>query len=202
MSTGNIKIEQGESTREHLVKTARDLFVERGYGGASTEEIVRRAGVTRGALYHHFADKKDLFRAVHIQVESEVTASIAEKMTGASNPQEMLRTGTLALLDASTDRTIARIALVDAPSVLGWQEWREIDLQYGLGLLVAGLQGGMDAGVFRPQPAKPLAHLLLGAMTEAAMVIANADDTAGARGEVEPPLLELLDGLLVAGTPD
>ena len=201
MAEGNLKIEQGESTREHLVKTARGFFAERGYGGTSTEEIVRSAGVTRGALYHHFTDKKDLFRAVHIQVESEVTESIGEKMAGASNPYEMLRTGGLALLDASTDPAVARIALVDAPSVLGWQEWREIDLQYGLGLLVAGLQGGMDAGLFRPQPPRPLAHLLLGAMTEAAMVIANAEDAKVARAEVEPPMIELLDGLLVDKPP-
>ena len=189
------KIEQGEATRSHLVATARSLFIERGFAGASTEEIVQRAGVTRGALYHHFKDKKDLFRAVHIEVESEVTASIGEEMSGATDPYEMLRIGIFAFLDASTAPEIARIALVDAPSVLGWQEWREIDLRYGLGLLVAGLQGGMDAGVLRPQPVTPLAHLLLGAMSEAGMVIANAGDPVKARAEVEPPLLGLLEGL-------
>ncbi|MGB0121781.1 MAG: TetR/AcrR family transcriptional regulator [Solirubrobacterales bacterium] len=189
------KVEQGEATRSLLVATARKLFVERGYGGTSTEEIVRQAGVTRGALYHHFRDKKDLFRAVHEQVEAEVTASIGETMASGKDPIDMLRIGVFAFLDASTDVDIARIALVDAPSVLGWQEWREIDLRYGLGLLVAGLQGGMDLGVLRPQPALPLAHLMLGAMSEAGMLVANADDPVKARAEVEPPLLGLVEGL-------
>jgi len=191
------KAEQGEATRSQLVATARALFTARGYRGAGTEEIVQQAGVTRGALYHHFKDKKDLFRAVHIQVEAEVTATIGEEMAEAGDPYEMLRIGMFAFLDASTDPDIARIALVDAPSVLGWQEWREIDLKYGLGLLVAGLQGSMDAGILRPQAVRPLAHLLLGAMSEAGMVIANAEDPAEARAEVEGPLLGLLEGLRI-----
>ena len=189
------KAEQGEATRAQLVATARALFAEDGYRSTGTEEIVQRAGVTRGALYHHFKDKKDLFRAVHLQVEAEVTASIGESMAAAKDPYGMLRIGVLAFLDASTDPEIARIALVDAPSVLGWQEWREIDLQYGLGLLVAGLQGGMDTGTLRVQPVVPLAHLMLGAMSEAGMVIANAEDPVAARAEVEGPLLGLLEGL-------
>jgi len=177
------------------VTAARHLFNERGYANAGTEEIVRQAGVTRGALYHHFADKKDLFRAVYEQIEEEVVAEIAGRMAGATDPYEALKTGTLTLLDICTDPAMARIALIDAPSVLGWAEWREIDLRYGLGLVIAGLQGGMDTGVLRPQPVRPLAHVLLGAMSEAGMMIANAEDPAFARAEVEAPLMALLDGL-------
>ena len=94
---------------------------------------------------------------------------------------------------------ITRVTLVDAPSVLGWEEWREIDMRHGLGIVIVGLQGGMDSGGLRPQPVRPLAHLLLGAMGEAGMVIANAADPAAARAEVEPALLGLLEGLRVAG---
>jgi AcrR family transcriptional regulator len=189
------KAEQGEATRAALVRAARELFTEHGYGGVGTEEIVRRAKLTRGALYHHFDDKKDLFRAVHEQMEGEVIEAIVARMAGAGDPFELLLIGTRAYLDVCTDPAITRVTLVDAPSVLGWEEWREIDMRHGLGIVIAGLQGGMDAGVLRRQPVRPLAHLLLGAMGEAGMVIANATDPEAARGEVEPALLGLLEGL-------
>ena len=198
MEVKTTKAEQGEATRAALVRAARELFTERGYGGVGTEEIVRRAKLTRGALYHHFADKKDLFRAVHEQIEGEVMAAIAARMAGAGDPFELLLIGTRAYLDVCTDPAITRVTLVDAPSVLGWAEWREIDMRHGLGIVIAGLQGGMDVGVLRRQPVRPLAHLLLGAMGEAGMVIANAADPKAARGEVEPALVGLLEGLRTA----
>jgi len=189
--------EQTEGTRAALLAAARELFSERGYAAVGTEEIVQRARVTRGALYHHFADKKDLFRGVHEQMEGELTAAIAAQLAeaAAEDPLAGLTTGVGSFLDACTDPRLARIVLLEAPSVLGWAEWREIDERYGLGLVMAGLEGAMDAGSLRPQPVKPLAHLMLGALGEAAMVIANADDPEAARREVEPSLLGLLDGL-------
>jgi AcrR family transcriptional regulator len=195
MTPPTSKAEQGEATRAGLVEAARELFTERGYGGVGTEEIVRRARVTRGALYHHFADKRDLFRAVHEQIEQEVVDAIAAQMAGAGDPLELLRVGTRAFLDVCTDPAITRVTLIDAPSVLGWEEWREIDMRYGLGLVSAGLQGAIDAGAIPPQPVRPLAHLLLGAMGEAGMAIANAEDPTAARAEIEPALLSLLEGL-------
>ena len=198
MEAKTTKAEQGEATRAALMRAARELFTEHGYGGVGTEEIVRRARVTRGALYHHFADKKDLFRAVHEQIEGEVMEAIgAEMAAGDADPFALLVVGTHAYLDVCTDPAITRVTLVDAPSVLGWEEWREIDMRHGLGIVIVGLQGGMDSGVLRPQPVRPLAHLLLGAMGEAGMVIANAADPAAARAEVEPALLGLLEGLRV-----
>jgi AcrR family transcriptional regulator len=189
--------EQTEGTRAALLAAARELFSERGYAAVGTEEIVQRARVTRGALYHHFADKKDLFRGVHEQMEAEITASVGTELASAAadDPVEALATGVRSFLDACMDPRLARIVLLEAPSVLGWAEWREIDERYGLGLVMAGLQGAMEAGSLRPQPVKPLAHLMLGALGEAAMVIANAEDPRAAREEVEPSLLSLLDGL-------
>ena len=187
--------EQTEGTRAALLAAARELFSERGYAAVGTEEIVQRARVTRGALYHHFADKKDLFRGVHEQMEGELTAAIATELAEADDPLFALATGVRSFLDACMDPRLARIVLLEAPSVLGWAEWREIDERYGLGLVMAGLQGAMDAGALREQPVKPLAHLMLGALGEAAMVIANSDDPQRAREEVEPSLLALLDGL-------
>jgi AcrR family transcriptional regulator len=189
------KAEQAEATRGALTRAAHELFAERGYAGVGTEEIVRRATVTRGALYHHFEDKKDLFRAVHEELERSLVDSIAKQIAGIEDPLELLETGVRAFLDACTDPAIMRIALLDAPAVLGWEEWREIDARYGLGLVSFGLQNAMDAGALTRQDVRPLAHLLLGAMGEAAMVIANAPDPEAARREVEGPLLALLRGL-------
>ena len=153
------------------------------------------AGVTRGALYHHFADKRALFRAVHEQLEQALVADIGERIGGIEDPWELIVTGVRAFLDSCTDPAIRRIALLDAPAVLGWAEWREIDARYGLGLIGFGLQNAMDRGVLAQRPVRPLAHLLMGAMAEAAMVIANAEDPAAARDEVEAPLLALVEGL-------
>lgn len=186
---------RGDATWAALVAAARELFAEHGYAAVGTEEIVARAGVTRGALYHHFADKRDLFRVVHEQLEAELVVSIGERMAGIEDPWELLVTGLRAFLDACTDRALIRIALLDSPVVLGWAEWREIDARYGLGLVSFGLENGMQHGLFARQEVRPLAHLLIGAMTEAALMIANAADHEAARREVEPPLIALLAGL-------
>jgi AcrR family transcriptional regulator len=189
------RAEQAAGTRSELMRAARELFAERGYAGVGTEEIVARAGVTRGALYHHFEDKKDLFRAVHEELERDLVASIGERIAGIDDPWELLVTGVRAFLDACTEPALMRIALVDAPVVLGWEEWRDIDTRYGLGLVSFGLQNAMDRGLFRRQAVRPLAHLLAGSMTEAAMMIAHAPDHEAARREIEGPLLAILEGL-------
>lgn len=185
----------GAATRAQLLRVARDLFAERGYAGVGTEEIVARANVTRGALYHHFADKKALFRAVHEELERELMASIGDQIAGIADPWELTVTGVRAFLDACTDDALRQIALIDAPAVLGWEEWREIDARYGLGLVTLALRNGMEAGVFREREVEPLAHVLIGAMTEAGLMVANASDPAAARREAEPALLALLEGL-------
>ena len=186
---------RGDATRVALLRVGRELFAERGFAAVGTEEIVARAGVTRGALYHHFADKRDLFRAVHEELEQRLVADIGTRIGGIDDPWELMVAGVRAFLDSCTDPAVMRIALLDAPAVLGWDEWREIDARYGLGLVSFALQNAMDRGVLRPRPVRPLAHLLMGAMTEAAMVIANGGDPATARDEVEAPLLALLEGL-------
>jgi AcrR family transcriptional regulator len=186
---------RGDVTRDELIRAARALFAERAYAGVGTEEIVARAGVTRGALYHHFTDKRDLFRAVHEELEQELVASIGERIAGIEDPWELIATGVRAFLDACTDPALRRIALIDAPVVLGWEEWREIDARYGLGLVEFALRNAMDRGLFREQPVRPLAHLGIGAMTEAAMMIANAPDPEQARRKTEPALLALFEGL-------
>ena len=195
--TGGRQAERSTATRARLVKAARELFARRPYSEVATEEIVRRARVTRGALYHHFADKRDLFRAVHSQMEAEVVERIGRQLaaSSAADPIEGLRTGIRTYLDACADPSFARITLIDAPAVLGWAEWRRIDEEYALRLIVLGLSGAMDAGALRRQPVGVLSKLLLGTMGEAGLVVANSDDPAATRAEVEGALLAWLEAL-------
>jgi AcrR family transcriptional regulator len=187
--------EQAAATRSELVRVARELFAARGYADVGTEEIVRTAHVTRGALYHHFTDKRDLFRAVHNQLADELLAQIVAQTAGSADAWEALTSGMRAFLDLCEDPAVIRISHLDAPAVLGWAEWREVDAQHWLGLVTMALQEAMDSGLVRRREAEPLAHMLMGAMVEASMMIANAADPAEARADVEGPLLALLEGL-------
>ena len=149
------KAEQSEATRSALVGAARPLFAERGYAGVGTEEIVRAAGVTRGALYHHFGGKDDLFAAVYEQVEAELVAEIGQVATVASDPLDALHQGAAMFLEACRRPEVQRITLIDAPSVLGWERWREIGVRYGFGLIEEVLKQGMDQGVIDGMDSRP-----------------------------------------------
>jgi AcrR family transcriptional regulator len=184
-----------QATRDALIQAALGLFAKRGYADVGTEEIVARAKVTRGALYHHFKDKRDLFRAVHERVESELVERVAARMEGVTEPWELMVTGTQAFLDACDDPAVKQIALTDAPAVLGWKEWREIDNRYGLGLTRAAIGAAIEAGVLRPLPLEAMSHLLVAALSEAAFLVANAADSEATREQVERALLELLESL-------
>jgi AcrR family transcriptional regulator len=194
----SLKAEQAEATRAALVDAARTLFAERGYANVGTEEIVRAARVTRGALYHHFTGKDDLFRAVVELVEAELTQRIAEQAADAGaggDALAALRAGTDAFLDASVEPEVQRILLLDAPAVLGWEAWHEIAERYGLGLTMAVLQAAMDAGAIGERPVRPLAHILIGALDEAAMLVARAADPVAMRRDVGDTIEALLGGL-------
>jgi AcrR family transcriptional regulator len=187
--------EQAAATRAELLRVARELFAARGYADVGTEEIVRAAHVTRGALYHHFTDKRDLFRAVHNELADELLQQLVAQTAGSADAMEALARGVRAFLDICEDPAVIRISHLDAPAVLGWAEWREVDAAHWLGVLTMALQEAMDAGLLRRGDVQPLAHMLMGAMVEASMMIANAADPAVARAEVEGPLLALLQGL-------
>ena len=191
----NVKAQQSEATRAALVAVARELFAERGFAGVGTEEIVRRAGVTRGALYHHFSGKNDLLRAVLHDLSRELAEASATAALSETDEWRRILVAVGAFLDACTDPAIQRIMMVDAPSVLGWEEWREIDMQYGLGLVKASLENAMQTGLIDRQPVEPLAHLIVGALDEAAMYIARARDSAAARREMGASIERMLDGL-------
>jgi AcrR family transcriptional regulator len=191
------RAERSQATRDALVTAARRLFGARGYANVGTEEIVQAAGVTRGALYHHFRDKEELLEAVFEQVEAEMLARLTRSVTAAAadNPFAALSAGVDALLEAAGEPEVNRIVLVDAPSVLGWERWREIGWRYGMGLTESVLQAAIDAGQLPPQPVRPLAHVMLGALDEAVLYISRAPDQAIARSEMATVLGRLIDGL-------
>lgn len=187
---------RSEATRRQLVTAARALFGARGYADVGTEEIVRAAGVTRGALYHQFRDKADLFAAVAEQVEAEITNRIAAGAAGAAaDPMDALRAGARLFLDACAEPEVERIILLDAPSVLGWEAWRDLAGRYGLGLVQLALQAAMDAGAIVPQPVVPLAHVLIGALDECALYIAQDKDPAAAREQCAAIFDRILRGI-------
>jgi AcrR family transcriptional regulator len=195
--TRRTQAERAEATRKALIGAARPLFARRGYAAVSAEEIVRAAGVTRGALYHHFEGKRELFEAVYVQIEAELAERIATGALAAeaASPLAAMRAGAEMFLAASTEPETQQIVLLDGPSVLGWDRWREIAAEHGLGLIEASLRAAIEAGAIERRPVRPLAHVLMGALDEAAMLVARADDPEAMRAEVSGTLGALLDGL-------
>jgi AcrR family transcriptional regulator len=189
--------ERSATTRAALVAAARELFARDGYAATGREAIVERAGVTRGAMYHHFADKEALFRAVFEQIEAEVMARAAEAAMTVppDDPLGQLRAGSLGYLDVALDPAVQRICLLDAPSVLSPAVRQEVVDTYAAGLVREVLRAAVASGALRPQPLEPLTHLLLAALHEAALYVARADDQAAARAEVGVTVENLLDGL-------
>jgi AcrR family transcriptional regulator len=190
--------DRSAATTAALVEAARRLWSERGYAAVGTPEIAAAAGVTRGALYHQFADKAALFGEVAEAVESDVTARLGEYVaaSGARDPAAALHAAVDGWLEACEEPEVRRILLLDGPAVLGWDGFRDMALRHGLGLTEAMLKAAIDAGQLPPQPTRPLAHVVIGALDEAAMYVATADDRAAARSEVARSLHALLDGLL------
>jgi AcrR family transcriptional regulator len=190
----NKKVAKGAETRATLVETGRDLFGRAGYAETSIEEIAAAAGVTKGAFYHHFSGKDDLFREVYEQVQREVTEAVAPSFLETDAWDALVR-GCLATLDAHLDPTVQRISLLDGRAVLGWDAAREIESRYGAVLLRGALRRSMHAGVIERVPLAPLAQMLHGALTEACLVVAGASDAEAARAEVGTLIVRVLDGM-------
>ena len=186
---------QAEATRAALIAAARRLFVEKGYFKTGTEEVVAASGVgTRGALYHHFEDKRALFQAVFEQVEEDLLAAAAG-MEETGDSLSRLRSGLLRFLDASLTPEVQRILLIDGPAVLGWQTWRQLEGRYGVGAIYGLLERAVVEGALPAQPLMVLAHVLLAAVDEAALVIANSPDPTAAREQAVGAVSQLLAGL-------
>jgi AcrR family transcriptional regulator len=189
--------DRSATTRASLVRVARVLFAEHGFGGVGTEAIVAAAGVTRGALYHQFADKTELFQAVYEAIEEDLALRLGERVTaaGASDPIEAMTLGANAWLDACGEREVQQIVLLDGPAVLGWERWREIGMRYGIGLVEGLLTHAIEVGRIPPQPVRALTHVLVGALDEAGLYIARAEDQAAASEEMRAVIAALVAGI-------
>ena len=190
--------DRSAATRDALVTAARGLFAAQGFAEVSTDAIVAAAGVTRGALYHQFADKTALFDAVLEAVEADIARRLADELiaAGISDPIEGMRHSLRTWLDICVEPEIHRIALIDGPSVVGWSHWREVCQRHVFGLAQDLLLRGIEVGLIRQQPVRPLAHILMGASDEAALYVAEAADRGQARTEMLDILGRLIDAVL------
>lgn len=190
--------ERSAATREALISAARKLWGLRGYAEVGTPEIAKEAGVTRGAMYHQFADKAALFRHVVEVVEQDVMTRMATSVAswGATTPAEAIRAAVDAWLDVAGDPEVRQLILLDAPSVLGWAGFRDVAQRYSLGMTEQLITEAIRTGQLARLPVRPLAHVLMGALDEAAMAIATAEDPKRARREIGQVLHRLIDGML------
>lgn len=195
MRVKGVRAAQAEATRAALLQGARELFAERGYAPVSVDEICAHAGVTKGALYHHFRDKPELFGAVFEEIQAEIVAACAASAAAAPNPWESLRAACETYLDLCLRRDVQQIAILDAPSVLGWRAWCDTDKDFGLGIFDDPLRRAVEARAIDPQPLEPLALLLLGALNTGARVMARSEDLVSARAQVGSTLDRLLSGI-------
>lgn len=187
--------QRSEATRSALVAAARSLFVERGYAGVSTGDIARVAAVTRNALYYHFPTKEAVFRAVYEDVEGRLARRVLPVALAHGTSREQLHAGIEAFLDGCLDPTVARISVLEAPAALGFAQMREIDNRNYLGALRDGIRTAVEAGELPGLPVDALASMLIGALDEAALLIATAEDPAAARQEAGVVARALVDGL-------
>jgi AcrR family transcriptional regulator len=195
----NKNVERGEATREHLVDVATRLFAAHGYDGTSIKAVLAESGVSRGSLYHHFPGKDALFLAVMEDVVGRrVGREVADPMQAAPDPVAELRAGCLAWIRLAGDPVVRQIVLIDAPAVLGWQRWRELDEQGPLGAIRAALAYAAEAGIIERRHVDAFAHIVLAAANEVTLMIARADDPAAALAAGESAVAEFLDRLLAS----
>jgi AcrR family transcriptional regulator len=196
VARANRNVERGAATRDHLVTIATRLFAERGYEETSIEAVLREAGISRGSLYHHFASKEALFNAVLEAVEARVGAAGRAAAADAPDLVAALRAGCLAWIRLAGDPVVQRILLIDAPAVLGWQRWRELDERHVLGQIRAAMRAAAESGRVPPEMVDMFAHAILALVNEVALVIARADDQEAAVRSGEVAVDEILSRLL------
>ena len=192
----NKNVERGQATRAHLVEVATRLFAEHGYDGTSIEAVLAETGVSRGSLYHHFPGKEALFLAAMESVGRRIEAQIRGAAQDAGDPVAWLRACGLAWIRLARDQDVRQIMLTDAPAVLGWQRWRELDEQGPLGLIRASMSYAAETGQIEAQHADAFAHIVLAAANELALMIARSDDPAAALSAEESAFAVFLDRLL------
>jgi AcrR family transcriptional regulator len=191
---------RSEATRYALVRAGRRLFGERGFAGTPLDDVVREAGVTKGALYHHFPSKEALFLAVFEDVEQALVDRVQAEATEGVDAWEKVRLGMRSFVIACQDPAVQRIVLQDAPAVLGWDGWRAVDSCHFSALLQNGLSKAMTEEQHRSRPVEMLTQVLRGALTEAAQLSGRSNDPE-ALATVLEVVDDLLDGLVPAPVP-
>jgi AcrR family transcriptional regulator len=189
------KAEQAQATQHALLRVGRRLFARRGFDAVSAEEIVAAANVTRGALYHHFDGKDGLFRAVVVDVMREVCKRLENDSAGARSALDAVERGVRSFLDACSEPAYQRILLIDGPAVLGWHEWRTLDLEHGLGLLRRGLEAAVRTKEIAVADVEMTTHLLAGALIDGALLVGKDRADRATRTRVEATLMQLLRSL-------
>jgi AcrR family transcriptional regulator len=191
------RAEHAADTRGALITAARRLFAAHGFDGTGTEQIVAEARVTRGALYHHFRDKADIFRAAMGEAAADVATRLIDEQLAAEaeSPMAEIRDGVSAFLDVCVDGDFQRIVLVDGPRVLGAEAWEDLVERYGRSLLEEWLRRCMSTGDLDQVPVRALARLLIAMLTEASLAIARADDPTAERAALGEVLDRILIGL-------
>jgi AcrR family transcriptional regulator len=192
----NKLIERGLTTHQRIVTTATRMFTDLGYEQTSIEGLLGELQISRGALYHHFDSKEKIFQAVFEAVEADIAKAIIAGTRAIADPVQALQTGCDVFLRMARDNTVRRIVLIDAPAILGWQKWREIDARHGFGLLKASLKAAAAEGKAREELTDMFAHILLAALMETALVIARASNTAAASRDGRTAIRELIGRLL------
>ena len=187
------RLEHSESTREALVDSAVTLFTKHGYAATSLDAIAKRARVTKGALYHHFTGKQALFEAAFDAVETQVLERLQRIMRGSAPPWERALQGLRSFLESCLDPAYQRIAVHEAPVVMGWERWREAEDQFSLGLISESVRELIEAGEVDDVPVEITARMLFGALSTAATTIASSAEPKKVSAQVETVIVRLLE---------
>ena len=192
----NKNVERGQATRAHLIEVATRLFATHGYDGTSIEAVLAESGVSRGSLYHHFPGKEALYLAVFEVLGDRLGADMTAALQDAADPVDMLRIGCVTWIRNAGDPVVQQIMLIDAPAVLGWQRFRELDEQSVLGQFRAALEAAAAMGRVEARHVDVFSHLVLAAVNEAAMLVARSSDPAAAMPGTQDAFEEFLRRLL------
>jgi AcrR family transcriptional regulator len=189
--------ERREKTRASIIKAARRIFGDRGFAATTMDDIAASARVAKGAVYHHFPTKEAVFEAVFEQVSLDLVSELDRISRAENDPLAAMAAGTQGYFAACSKGPTGQIILRDGPAVLGWERWREIDAKHFGGKFPLALTAAMEAGVIATQPIEPLARLLLGAVTEAAVAVSANSDIGKAGVDYARAFQSLLDALRV-----
>lgn len=188
--------ERTEATTAALVDAARELFARDGYEATSLDAVAARAKVTKGAVYHHFEGKRQLFEAVFSREVQGMTTPLATAYARKKDPWEAFKAGCRAFVDECLDPGLQRIVLLDASAAIGWEGIRRLEAPL-LELMELAISRAAEAGRIAPRPPAPLAYFLFGAICEMAMIVARADDQKAAHREALAEIGRVLDGLAI-----